>query len=104
MAVKLKPGIRHTNEAAVTTLSTASTTAIVLFVANEFRVAVWVSNLSNKSIAARFITAATDTTDFKGITIAPGTSVKIIGDGDIYTGEISLIGDGSNLDFSAVEF
>ena len=74
----------------------AGATAVKLVDLNVNRIALWVSNLSAKSVVVRFNTAASSN-DFEGILVPRGTSLKVIGGLDVYTGEVSVVGDGVNL-------
>ena len=78
-------------------------TAVTIASLNVNRTVLWVCNFSNRAIVVRFLDAATDADISKGISIPGGESVKVIGDGEVYTGEVSVIGDGVNQDVSATE-
>ena len=95
---------RLTFSSATTTNITVGTTATTLVSSNINRTVLWVSNFSNRAIAVRFLEATVDAAAFKGISIPGGESVKVIGDGEIYTGEVSVFGDGVNQEISFTEF
>lgn len=93
-----------TFSATTITSITIGSTAVTLVSSNADRTSLWVSNFSNKAIAVRFLEAATDSSVFKGISIPGDASIKVIGDGEVYTGEVSVIGAGLNQEVSATEF
>ena len=94
---------RNVNTTAVEAIATATTTASVLVSLNVDRISLWVSNLGNQAIAVRLRTAAADNL-FTGIVLQRGESKKVIGNLDVYTGEVSIVSDTGSPTYTYSEF
>lgn len=94
MAHKRRVGTLHliheTNEGNVTLNATTATTVVA---ANSDRVALWVSSDAVQAIAVRLRPASADNDKTGVLMQANGPPIKIIGGGDVYTGEVSAILD-----------
>lgn len=94
---------RNINNTGSEAAATATTTASVIVVANENRITLWVSNLGNIAIAVRCRTAAADN-NFTGIVLQRGESKKVIGQLDVYTGEVSIVADSDTVAYTYTEY
>jgi hypothetical protein len=95
MTLDVAKNISFNTDANIVTVSVDSTTSSTLIAAQDInndgkRIKVLVCNDGNKLLWVKLQPASTDN-DKKGISVLPGTSMKLIGDDDIYTGEISAI-------------
>ena len=107
MLDKARIGLRHTNSVANIGAVTANeNTAVTLVPANEARIALWVNGGAKEPIWIRFQPAFINNTTKEGILLVKEKeSLKVTGDGDVYTGEVSVImKSGSDEDVAFTEF